>query len=81
MTPEAVRNFLHDPDEIDVEEYRIIHNRLCELLRCESAGLPALAATIESCHRFIDWAEATRMVLIPIHEELSMNSTPQPNPS
>jgi hypothetical protein len=70
FTPEAIRRLLHNPDEIDIEEYRIIHRRQCGLLLTASAGDVALREAIESCHRFKDWAEATRMVLEPIRESI-----------
>ena len=69
MSPEAISSLLHDPDEIEIEEYRIIRKRMCDLLQCAINGESALCSLIESCHQFRDWAEATRMVLEPMREE------------
>lgn len=68
--PEAIQNLLHDPKEIDVEEYRIIHARLSELLRNSRAADVGLRTAIESCHRFSDWADATRAVLESLLDEI-----------
>ena len=71
MTVTAIQQFLHDPDEIEVDEYRIIHKRILELIRDQADPQQALKIVLETCDTFIDWAEATKMVLEPLIEELA----------
>ncbi len=70
MTVELIKRYLHDVDEIDVEEHRLIHKRICEVAGDHSCSLNALNAAIEACDTLIDWAEATKTVLTPLLEVL-----------